>query len=134
MIMMVWTSHSLWDRILMYIACNNTYFERTAAALTSDLLPFRSLVLPMASIGSFHELSRPFLSYDVKTCLSFGLLCCSLHTFREVPKFRVLVCGGDGTTGWVLGVLEAIRHKLVCREPPIGIVPLGTGEGSGFKL
>lgn len=40
----------------------------------------------------------------------------------------MLVCGGDGTVGWVLGVLEAIRHKLVCREPPIGIVPLGTGE------
>lgn len=27
----------------------------------------------------------------------------------------------------MLGVLEAVRHKLVCREPPIGIVPLGTG-------
>lgn len=51
-----------------------------------------------------------------------------LHTFREVPRFRVLVCGGDGTVGWVLGVLEAVRHKLVCPEPPIGIVPLGTGE------
>lgn len=52
----------------------------------------------------------------------------SFHTFREVPRFRILVCGGDGTVGWVLGVLEAVRHKLVCREPPIGIVPLGTGE------
>ncbi|XP_035766558.1 diacylglycerol kinase theta [Neolamprologus brichardi] len=51
-----------------------------------------------------------------------------LHTFREVPRFRVLVCGGDGTVGWVLGVLEAVRHKLTCREPPIGIVPLGTGN------
>lgn len=59
----------------------------------------------------------------------------SLHTFRDIPRFRILVCGGDGTVGWVLGVLEAVRHKLVCREPPIGIVPLGTGEsgpaGSG---
>lgn len=50
--------------------------------------------------------------------------------FQQVPRFRVLVCGGDGTVGWVLGVLEAIRHKLVCREPPISIVPLGTGQSA----
>ncbi|GAA6082417.1 diacylglycerol kinase theta, partial [Tachysurus ichikawai] len=51
-----------------------------------------------------------------------------LHTFREVPHFRMMVCGGDGTVGWVLGVLETIRHKLACTEPAIGIVPLGTGN------
>ncbi|KAK2829064.1 hypothetical protein Q7C36_017054 [Tachysurus vachellii] len=51
-----------------------------------------------------------------------------LHTFREVPLFRMMVCGGDGTVGWVLGVLETIRHKLACTEPAIGIVPLGTGN------
>ncbi|XP_076842546.1 diacylglycerol kinase theta isoform X2 [Brachyhypopomus gauderio] len=51
-----------------------------------------------------------------------------LHTFRDVPHFRMLVCGGDGTVGWVLGVLESIRHKLSCPEPAISIVPLGTGN------
>ncbi|XP_062840795.1 diacylglycerol kinase theta [Trichomycterus rosablanca] len=51
-----------------------------------------------------------------------------LHTFRELPHFRMLVCGGDGTVGWVLGVLETIRHKLACSEPAISIIPLGTGN------
>ncbi|XP_017345111.1 diacylglycerol kinase theta isoform X2 [Ictalurus punctatus] len=51
-----------------------------------------------------------------------------LHAFREVPHFRMLVCGGDGTVGWVLGVLETIRHKLACPEPAISIIPLGTGN------
>nr|XP_040028542.1 diacylglycerol kinase theta-like [Gasterosteus aculeatus aculeatus] len=72
----------------------------------------------------FRKLLNPHQVFDI----SNGGPLAGLHTFREVPKFRVLVCGGDGTTGWVLGVLEAIRHKLVCREPPIGIVPLGTGN------
>lgn len=30
--------------------------------------------------------------------------------------------------GWVLGALEEIRHKLVCSEPSVAILPLGTGE------
>ncbi|KAF7228712.1 diacylglycerol kinase theta [Nothobranchius furzeri] len=73
---------------------------------------------------SFRKLLNPHQVFDI--CNGGPLA--GLHTFRKVPRFRVLVCGGDGTVGWVLGVLEAVRHKLVCREPPIGIVPLGTGN------
>ncbi|XP_027136381.1 diacylglycerol kinase theta isoform X3 [Larimichthys crocea] len=73
---------------------------------------------------SFRKLLNPHQVFDI----SNGGPLAGLHTFREIPRFRVLVCGGDGTVGWVLGVLEAVRHKLVCREPPIGIVPLGTGN------
>ncbi|CAN9514629.1 unnamed protein product [Ophioblennius macclurei] len=73
---------------------------------------------------SFRKLLNPHQVFDI----SHGGPLAGLHTFREIPRFRVLVCGGDGTVGWVLGVLEAVRHKLVCREPPIGVVPLGTGN------
>uniref|UniRef100_A0A672PZH3 Diacylglycerol kinase n=1 Tax=Sinocyclocheilus grahami TaxID=75366 RepID=A0A672PZH3_SINGR len=73
---------------------------------------------------SFRKLLNPHQVFE----LTSGGPLPGLHTFREVPHFRILVCGGDGTVGWVLGVLESIRHKIACPEPAIGIIPLGTGN------
>ncbi|XP_062381307.1 diacylglycerol kinase theta isoform X2 [Sardina pilchardus] len=73
---------------------------------------------------NFRKILNPHQVFELTNGGPLG----GLHTFREVPRFRILVCGGDGTVGWVLGVLEAIRHKLVCPEPAIGIIPLGTGN------
>ncbi|KAM6924235.1 diacylglycerol kinase theta [Xenentodon cancila] len=99
--------------------------------LGADVCPLLVFVNPKSGglkgrelLYSFRKILNPHQVFDI--CNGGPLA--GLHTFREVPRFRVLVCGGDGTVGWVLGVLEAVRHKLVCREPPIGIVPLGTGN------
>ncbi|XP_069482496.1 diacylglycerol kinase theta isoform X2 [Ambystoma mexicanum] len=81
-------------------------------------------------LHSFRKMLNPHQVFE----LTNGGPLPGLHTFSQVPYFRVLVCGGDGTVGWVLGALEEIRHKLACSEPSVGVLPLGTGNDLGRVL
>uniref|UniRef100_A0A915IID9 diacylglycerol kinase (ATP) n=1 Tax=Romanomermis culicivorax TaxID=13658 RepID=A0A915IID9_ROMCU len=87
-------------------------------------------------IRSFRKLLNPFQVFDI---LNGGPLV-GLYVFRNIPKYRILVCGGDGTVGWVLQCLDIVGQDSVCSSPPCGVVPLGTGNdlarvlrwGSGY--
>ncbi|OAF68875.1 hypothetical protein A3Q56_03404 [Intoshia linei] len=65
----------------------------------------------------------------------------AFYAFRNVPKYRVFVCGGDGSIGWALRCLDNVGQDAVCSSPPIAILPLGTGNdmarvmnwGSGYS-
>ncbi|XP_063086126.1 diacylglycerol kinase theta isoform X3 [Cavia porcellus] len=79
---------------------------------------------------SFRKLLNPHQVFD----LTNGGPLPGFHLFSQVPCFRVLVCGGDGTVGWVLTALEETRHHLACQEPSVAILPLGTGNDLGRVL
>lgn len=38
------------------------------------------------------------------------------------------VAGGDGTVGWVLGSLGELKKQGREPFPPVGVIPLGTGN------
>ncbi|XP_025411315.1 eye-specific diacylglycerol kinase isoform X2 [Sipha flava] len=48
-----------------------------------------------------------------------------LELYKKVPNLRVLACGGDGTVGWVLSILDQISNAV---SFPVGVLPLGTGN------
>ncbi|KAL5961706.1 Diacylglycerol kinase zeta, partial [Taenia solium] len=48
-----------------------------------------------------------------------------LELFGRLPNVRVLVCGGDGTAGWILSEIDSLSLHPT---PPVAILPLGTGN------
>ncbi|TPX51569.1 diacylglycerol kinase (ATP) [Synchytrium endobioticum] len=50
-----------------------------------------------------------------------------------LSRCQVLVCGGDGTIGWILQVLDKLCPNPRDR-PPVGTLPMGTGNDLGRTL
>ncbi|KAK0398070.1 hypothetical protein QR680_002415 [Steinernema hermaphroditum] len=72
-------------------------------------------------LRKFKRLLNPAQVYDIiASGPEFGL-----NLFRYFDSFRVLVCGGDGTVGWVFTALDKLNLHSKCQ---IGVLPLGTGN------
>ncbi|XP_061153508.1 diacylglycerol kinase zeta-like isoform X4 [Syngnathus typhle] len=48
-----------------------------------------------------------------------------LELYRKVHNLRILACGGDGTVGWILSCLDELGLNP---QPPVAVLPLGTGN------
>nr|CAD7198846.1 unnamed protein product [Timema douglasi] len=75
-------------------------------------------------ISSFRKLLNPYQVFD----LDNGGPLPGLYVFRHIKNYKILVCGGDGTIGWVLQCLDNVGQDSECSSPACAIVPLGTGN------
>lgn len=69
-------------------------------------------------MGGTEGAPRPGLTghhLSFRMCLiSSTFFLCSLRLFQKFDTFRILVCGGDGSVGWVLSEIDSLNlHKQV---------------------
>lgn len=75
------------------------------------------------ALQTFCWLLNPRQVFDITTMKGpkFGL-----EVFRKIgSRLKILVCGGDGTVGWVLSTLDLLNWPIY---PPMAVMPLGTGN------
>ncbi|XP_031441285.1 diacylglycerol kinase eta isoform X3 [Clupea harengus] len=72
-------------------------------------------------LRKFKQLLNPAQVFDLMN----GGPQLGLKVFQKFVSFRVLVCGGDGSVGWVLSELDKLGLHKQCQ---LGVLPLGTGN------
>ncbi|XP_063309418.1 diacylglycerol kinase epsilon [Pelobates fuscus] len=84
-------------------------------------------------LSEFKGLLNPAQVFDLSKISPFKAL--QLCTLLPPNSAKVLVCGGDGTVGWVLDAVDEMKIK--CLEnfvPQVAILPLGTGNDLANSL
>uniref|UniRef100_A0A8C0IEA9 Diacylglycerol kinase n=1 Tax=Bubo bubo TaxID=30461 RepID=A0A8C0IEA9_BUBBB len=103
----------------------------TSLGFSSLSLPFSPLLVFVNSksgdnqgvkfLRRFKQLLNPAQVFDLMN----GGPHLGLRLFQKFDTFRILVCGGDGSVGWVLSEIDSLNLHKQCQ---LGVLPLGTGN------
>ncbi|XP_072914674.1 diacylglycerol kinase eta-like isoform X1 [Hemitrygon akajei] len=116
--------------IIPPIALNSIDSDGLWKATNASSCPSPLLVLMNSKSGDnqgvkflrkFKQLLNPAQVFD----LMIGGPRLGLRFFQKFATFRILVCGGDGSVGWVLSEMDKLGLHKQCK---LGVLPLGTGN------
>ncbi|XP_063817353.1 diacylglycerol kinase epsilon [Pseudophryne corroboree] len=78
-------------------------------------------------VSEFKGLLNPVQVFDLSKTSPYKAL--QLCTLLPANSAKVLVCGGDGTVGWVLDAVDEMKIKgQESSAPQVAVLPLGTGN------
>ncbi|TPX34818.1 diacylglycerol kinase (ATP) [Synchytrium microbalum] len=110
---------------------------RVDLSQTADVRPLLCIVNPKSGaqdapilLRSLYQILNPIQIVDTSRQSPEDVL---MIFSSCLSKCRVLVCGGDGTIGWVLNVLDKLCLNPDER-PPVGTLPMGTGNDLARSL
>ncbi|GIY00147.1 diacylglycerol kinase theta [Caerostris extrusa] len=89
----------------------------------------------MELISSFRRFLNPYQVYDLEN----GGPLPGLYVFRHIRDYKILVCGGDGTVGWVLQCLDNVGQDSECQSPRVlsflwGLETTSPGSSGGVPV